>query len=131
MHKPLEKIRLDKWLWAARFYKTRSQAKEAINGGKVHVNGYRCKSSKEPKIGDTIRLRAGWNERIIIVQSISDKRQKADIARQLYVETEESIALREKSALERKAMHSATPRPDHRPDKKDRRKLIKFKSNKT
>ncbi len=123
MNKSSEKIRLDKWLWAARFYKTRSIAKEAIDGGKVHLNGQRCKPGKEPKVGDQIKLRAGWDEKTVIVQALTDKRQKAELAQQLYLETEESIALREKSALERKALRSATPRPDHKPDKKERRQL--------
>ena len=122
-----EKIRLDKWLWAARFYKTRSLAKEAIDGGKVHLNGARCKPGKEPKVGDTIRFRAGWDEKTVVVQALSDKRQKAEIAQQLYAETEESIALREKAALERKAMNGAMVRPDRKPDKKERRKLRELK----
>ena len=122
-----EKVRLDKWLWAARFYKTRSIAKEAIDGGKVHLNGQRCKPGKEPKVGDTIKLRAGWDEKTVIVQAVTDKRQKAELAQQLYQETEESVALREKAALERKAMRGATPRPEHKPDKKERRKLRELK----
>ncbi|WP_330926200.1 RNA-binding S4 domain-containing protein [Candidatus Sororendozoicomonas aggregata] len=124
-----EKIRLDKWLWAARFYKTRSLAKEAIDGGKVHINGARCKPGKEPKVGDTIRLRAGWDEKTVVVQALSDKRQKAEVAQQLYAETEESIASREKTALERKSMNLATARPDRKPNKKERRKLRDLKND--
>ncbi|MDP0588788.1 MAG: S4 domain-containing protein [Candidatus Endonucleobacter bathymodioli] len=122
------KIRLDKWLWAARFYKTRNIAKDAVDSGKVRLNGHRCKPGKEPKVGDTIRLRMGCDEKTVTVQALSDKRQKADIAQQLYLETEESIVLREKSALERKTMNYATPRPEQKPGKKDRRKLRELKS---
>ncbi len=127
MNAPSEKIRLDKWLWAARFYKTRSLAKAAIDGGKVRVNGARCRPGKEPKVGDIIRLRAGWDDKTVVVQALSDKRQKAEIAQQLYTETDESITLREKAALERKSMNCAIVRPDRKPNKKERRKLRDLK----
>ncbi len=123
-----DKIRLDKWLWAARFYKTRNVAKEAIDGGKVHINGQRCKPGKEPKVGDELRLRAGWDEKVIIIRELSDKRQKAEQAQQLYEETVDSIKAREMSAEQRKALRGATPRPDKRPDKKQRRDLLKHRS---
>ena len=123
------KIRLDKWLWAARFYKTRNIAKEAIDGGKVHLNGSRCKPGKEPKVGDELRLRTGWDEKTVIVRALSDKRQKADIAQQLYEETTDSIARREASAEQRKALRGATPRPERRPDKKQRRDIMKQKAD--
>lgn len=123
------KIRLDKWLWAARLYKTRSIAKEAIEGGKVHLNGQRCKPGREPRVGDVIKLRAGWDERIVVVQALTDKRQKAELAQQLYRETPESTRAREEAAASRKALRGALPRPDHRPDKKQRRELIKHKSD--
>ncbi len=124
-----EKIRLDKWLWAARFYKTRNIAKEAIDGGKVHLNGQRCKPGKEPRIGDVIKLRAGWDERVVEVKALSDKRQKAELAQQLYEETAESIQAREDAAENRKALRGAMPRPDHRPDKKQRRELLRHKTD--
>ncbi len=124
-----EKIRLDKWLWAARFYKTRNIAREAIDGGKVHLNGQRCKPGKEPRVGDVIKLRAGWDERVVEVKALSDKRQKAELAQQLYEETVESIQAREEAAENRKALRGAMPRPDHRPDKKQRRELLKHKSD--
>ena len=123
------KIRLDKWLWAARFYKTRNIAKEAIDGGKVHLNGARCKPGKEPKIGDELRLRVGWDEKTVIVRELCDKRQKAELARKLYEETSESIALRETNAEQRKALRGATPRPERRPDKKQRRDIMRHKSD--
>ena len=124
-----EKIRLDKWLWAARFYKTRNIAKEAIDGGKVHLNGQRCKPGKEPRVGDVIKLRAGWDERIVIVKALNDKRQKAELAQQLYEETPESLQAREEAAANRKALRGAMPRPDHRPDKKQRREILKHKAD--
>ncbi|MDP0562674.1 MAG: S4 domain-containing protein [Candidatus Endonucleobacter sp. (ex Gigantidas childressi)] len=123
------KIRLDKWLWAARFYKTRSLAKDAVDRGKVRLNDHRCKPGKEPKVGDTIRLRLGHDEKTVTVQALSAQRQSANIAQQLYLETEESVAMREKSALERKTMAYTTPRPEQKPSKKERRKLIELKSH--
>ena len=128
-NKPDSKIRLDKWLWAARFYKTRNIAKEAIDGGKVHLNGSRCKPGKEPKVGDELRLRVGWDEKTVIVRALSDKRQKAEVAQQLYEETANSIAHREASAEQRKALRGATPRPERRPDKKQRRDIMKQKAD--
>ncbi|WP_252177609.1 ribosome-associated heat shock protein Hsp15 [Endozoicomonas sp. 4G] len=129
-NKQPDKVRLDKWLWAARFYKTRSIAKEAIEGGKVHLNGQRCKPGKEPKVGDELKLRTGWDERVVIVRELSDKRQKAELAQQLYEETPDSIQSREASAEQRKAMRGVmTPRPDRRPDKKQRRDILRQKSN--
>lgn len=124
-----KKIRLDKWLWAARFYKTRSIAKQAIEGGKVRINGQRCKVSKEPKVGDSVTLRTGWDERTVIIKALSDNRQNATIAQQLYEETAESIAARELAAEQRKTHSFSAPRPDKRPDKKQRRDLLKHKSD--
>ncbi|MGI9275160.1 MAG: ribosome-associated heat shock protein Hsp15 [Endozoicomonas sp.] len=127
--KSSDKIRLDKWLWAARFYKTRSIAKGAIDGGKVHLNGQRCKPGKEPRVGDEIRLRTGWDEKTVIVRELYDKRQKAELAQQLYEETPESVNAREASAEQRKAMRGATPRPERRPDKKQRRDIMRHKAD--
>ena len=124
-----EKIRLDKWLWAARFYKTRNIAKEAIDGGKVHLNGQRCKPGKEPKVGDTIKLRTGWDERTVLVKALSTKRQQAELAKQLYEETTQSLQAREAAAAQRKALRGAQPKPEQRPDKKQRRELLKHKAD--
>ena len=129
MSNKTEKVRLDKWLWAARFYKTRAIAKEAIDGGKVHLNGQRCKPGKEPKVGDQLKIRVGWDEKVIIVKDIYDKRQKAELAQQLYEETSESLKAREEAAENRKALRGATPRPEHRPDKKQRRDIMRHKAN--
>jgi len=79
-----KKIRIDKWLWAARFYKTRSLASEAIKGGKVSVNSHRAKPSREVELGDTLVLRQGFDEKTVIVQALSDKRGPATVAQQLY-----------------------------------------------
>lgn len=127
--KDTKKIRLDKWLWAARFYKTRAIAKDAIEGGKVHLNGQRCKPGKEPKLGDRLVLRVGWDEKTVIVKELYDKRQKAELAQQLYEETPESIKARENAAEDRKALRGATPRPERRPDKKQRRDIMKQQAN--
>lgn len=120
-------IRLDKWLWAARFYKTRSLAKDMIEGGKVHYNGYRTKPGKTVEIGANIELWQGFNKIEIIVKGLSEQRQKASIAQTLYEETPESIARREKQALEHKLQIMFAPHPEQRPDKKQRRKLLTLK----
>lgn len=120
------KLRIDKWLWAARFFKTRSLAKTAIEGGKVQLDGQRVKVSKEVSIGDRLTVRQGWDEREIIVRALSDQRKGAPIAQTLYEETEASIAKREREAAARRAAGSLA-RPDHRPDKYARRQLTKLR----
>src|SRR5471032_3653660 len=87
-----DRIRLDKWLWAARFYKTRALAKAAIESGKVHCRGERCKPGKEPHIGDEIQVRTGFDERTVVVQALSIVRRGAPEAQLLYTETPESVA---------------------------------------
>jgi ribosome-associated heat shock protein Hsp15 len=119
-------IRLDKWLWAARFYKTRSVARNMVDGGKVHYNGQRSKPSKIVEIGATITLRQGNEEKTIIVEQLSEQRRGAPEAQTLYRETNESIAKRERQALVRK-LNAHNPSPERRPDKKQRRDLLKFK----
>ncbi|MCW7761396.1 ribosome-associated heat shock protein Hsp15 [Photorhabdus luminescens] len=123
-------VRLDKWLWAARFYKTRAIAREMIDGGKVHYNGQRSKPSKLVELGAEIKLRQGNDERIVEVLALSNHRRGAPEAQQLYQETEASIANREKMAIARKMNALTMPHPDRRPDKKERRTLIKFKNTK-
>ncbi|AWH88575.1 ribosome-associated heat shock protein Hsp15 [Limnobaculum parvum] len=129
MATPLEEqgIRLDKWLWAARFYKTRAIAREMVDGGKVHYNGQRSKPSKLVEIGAEIRLRQGNDERTIIVNALSIQRRGANEAQQLYQETPESVIKRENISQSRKLNALTMPHPDRRPDKKERRNLIKFK----
>ncbi|MCX8582853.1 MULTISPECIES: ribosome-associated heat shock protein Hsp15 [unclassified Gilliamella] len=120
-------VRLDKWLWAARFYKTRSIAREMIEGGKVHYNGQRAKPSKIVEVGAMIVLRQGNEQKTIRVLAINDQRRTAREAEYLYQETPESIEKRENIAQARKLNALAMPHPDRRPDKKERRTLIKFK----
>ena len=118
-------VRLDKWLWAARFYKTRALAREMIDGGKVHYNGQRGKPSKLMELNAAITLRQGTDAKTIIVLGLTTQRRSAEEAQTLYQETEASIASREKISQARKM--NAMPHPDRRPDKKERRTLIKFK----
>ena len=118
-----DKVRLDKWLWAARFYKTRALAKAAIEGGKVHCRGERCKPGKEPKVGEEYVIRTGFDERTVVVQALSVVRRGAPEAQTLYAETGESIVRREKAAEQRKAGVLGV-QTDGRPSKKQRRQLF-------
>ncbi|HGM7291743.1 TPA: ribosome-associated heat shock protein Hsp15 [Serratia marcescens] len=122
-----DEVRLDKWLWAARFYKTRALAREMIDGGKVHYNGQRGKPSKIVELNAELKLRQGNEERTVIVLALTGQRRGANEAQQMYQETEASIANREKMALARKMNALTMPHPDRRPDKKERRDLMKFK----
>lgn len=119
-------VRLDKWLWAARFFKTRALATEAINGGHVHLNGVRPKPSRPLKVGDRLTIRRGQDEYELVVQALSDKRGPASVALQLYREDEQSRQRRERLAEERRLQAAAEPRPARRPDKKGRRQIIRF-----
>lgn len=123
------KLRLDKWLWAARFYKTRSLAKAAIEGGKVHLGGQRVKVSREIAVGDTLQIRQGWDEKTIVVRTLSDQRRGAPEAQSLYEETADSIARREAAADARKAAGGMIDRPAQRPTKKQRRQIHRFKES--
>ena len=125
--KPVVAIRLDKWLWAARIYKTRALAREMIEGGKVHYNGQRSKPGKVVELNATLMLRQGNDERTIVVKGITEQRRPASEAVALYEETAESIEKREKVALARKMNALTMPHPDRRPDKKERRDLMRFK----
>ncbi|HHN4453611.1 ribosome-associated heat shock protein Hsp15 [Klebsiella michiganensis] len=125
--KPVEAVRLDKWLWAARIYKTRALAREMIEGGKVHYNGQRSKPGKVVELNATLLLRQGNDERTIVVKGITEQRRPASEAVVLYEETAESIEKREKMALARKMNALTMPHPDRRPDKKERRDLMRFK----
>ncbi|MCQ3828971.1 RNA-binding S4 domain-containing protein [Microbulbifer elongatus] len=120
----MEKVRIDKWLWAARFFKTRSIAKQAIEGGKVHAEGQRVKASKEITTGTLLTIRQGWDEKVVEVLVLSDQRRGADIAQTLYRETEDSIAKREQFAADRKASNANISH--ERPNKKQRRQIHRF-----
>ena len=123
------KLRLDKWLWAARFFKTRSLAKAAIEGGKVQLAGQRVKVSREISEGDILHIRQGWDERVVIVTGLSDQRRGAPEAQLLYEETAASVAKREAEAAARKAAGGMIDRPAHRPTKKQRRQIHRFKDS--
>ncbi|MCY1276850.1 Heat shock protein 15 [compost metagenome] len=123
-----DKVRLDKWLWAARFFKTRALAKAAIEGGKVHCRGERCKPSKEPKLGDELTIRSGFDERTVVVEALSAVRRGAPEAQTLYRETADSIARREAAAALRKA-GALGLQTDGRPTKKQRRQLFGFRDS--
>ncbi|GAA5442948.1 heat shock protein 15 [Microbulbifer sp. NBRC 101763] len=120
----MEKVRIDKWLWAARFFKTRSIAKQAIDGGKVHADGQRVKASKEVSVGAVLSIRQGWDQLEVEVIALSDQRRSADIARTLYRETDESIDRRERERSERQAANAGIQR--ERPNKKQRRQIHRF-----
>jgi ribosome-associated heat shock protein Hsp15 len=121
----MEAVRLDKWLWAARFYKTRSIAKTAIEAGHVRVEGDRSKVSKDVRVGMALRVRQGNEERDVIVEALSDQRRGAPEAQLLYRETPESIERRATERLERRSEFAATP--DSRPNKRDRRLINRLK----
>ena len=123
----MSKVRLDKWLWAARFFKTRALAKTAIEGGKVHCRGERCKPSKEPKIGDELQIRQGNDTRTVAIKAITMVRRGAPEAQLLYEETAESLRLREEVAAQRKAAGPGLLISEHRPTKKQRRQIHRFR----
>lgn len=118
-------VRLDKWLWAARFFKTRSLARSAIEAGHVRYDGERPKVGKPVRVGARLRIRRGAVEMEVVVRDLDDKRRSAPEAQRLYEETPESVAQRETRRAEAKA--SRVPVPDGRPDKKERRALQRLK----
>jgi ribosome-associated heat shock protein Hsp15 len=116
-------VRVDKWLWAARFFKTRSLATEAVVGGRVHVNDARVKAAKEIAPGDTVRIRIAEVERTVVVRDVSDKRGPATVAATLYEETPASVAARERNAAERRLARPPGADAGARPTKQARRQL--------
>ena len=122
-----ERVRIDKWLWAARFFKTRNLAKQAIEGGHVHCNGCRTKPSKEVAVGNELRIQQGWDSKIITITGLSSQRGPASAAQQLYRESQESIEARQLAA-ERRRMAGGQP-SSKRPDKKQRRQIHRFKQD--
>jgi ribosome-associated heat shock protein Hsp15 len=122
-----ERVRLDKWLWAARFFKTRQLASEAINGGKVHLNGQRTKPGKEVKVGSRLSIHTPAAEYDVEVRVLAGKRRPATEARTFYEETAESLARREKLEQARRLERQANPHPSHgKLNKKDRRLIHRF-----
>lgn len=122
----MEKLRIDKWLWAARFYKTRSLAVEEIDKGRVRVNEQEAKPAREVKVGDTVTLRQGPVLRTLVVRGISNQRGAAPVAQQLYEETADSLKAREQAAEQRRLASDPASSLEHgRPTKRDRRTLDK------
>lgn len=125
----MEKVRIDKWLWAARFFKTRSLAKQAIEGGKIHCDGQRVKASKEITANMQLSIRQGWDVKIVDVIALSDQRRGAPEAAKLYQETQESIDKRASEAEQRKQLKGLDRLlPEGRPSKKQRRQIHRFKN---
>ena len=121
-------VRLDKWLWAARFFKTRSIAREAVSGGKVHLNGNRAKPGRTLNIGDELRIQRGEEEYTITIIELSIRLGPAVVARTLYEESEENRTRREQLTEERKLEHQKSAARVRRPDKRERRKIVRFKN---
>ncbi len=124
---PLPRVRIDKWLWAARFFKTRSLAKAAIEGGKVHCNGERCKSSREISAGMSLTIRQGYDEVTVLVKDVSEQRRGAPQAALLYEETAQSRSAREAAAAQRRAEQAGMEVHSGRPTKQDRRHIHRLK----
>jgi ribosome-associated heat shock protein Hsp15 len=122
-------VRLDKWLWAARFFKTRSVAREAVSGGKVHLNGNRAKPGRSLNIGDVLRIQRGDDEYTITVVELGIRRGPAVVARTFYEECEESRLKREQLKEQRKLEHDQFTKRERRPDKQQRRRIVRFKQN--
>ena len=120
------KVRIDKWLWAARFFKTRSLAKSAIEGGKVQLAGQKVKVSREVAPGDILRIRQGWDEREVTVIATSEQRRAAPLAQTLYQETQSSVERRTRAAEARKAAGTLA-RPSQRPGKHERKALERLR----
>jgi ribosome-associated heat shock protein Hsp15 len=128
MRDELERVRIDKWLWAARFFKTRSSATDAVVGGKVEVNGEKAKPAKSVQPGDEVRLRQGAFEYRLIVRGLGERRGPASVAAALYEETEESRQIR--ARLQERLKHTAEAfvyEEKGRPTKRDRRELERFR----
>jgi len=122
----MDKVRVDKWLWAARFFKTRSLAARAVSGGHVHVNGGRVKPARTVQAGDRIRITRGEETFVVTVLALAERRGPAKVARTLYEESEESRLAREEARRERRLIRAPAVRPRGRPDKRERRKIREF-----
>jgi len=121
-------VRIDKWLWAARFFKTRAQASKACDLGRIHSNEIEAKPARDVRVGDMLRIKNEGGEFHVEVLQLSEMRGPASIARTLYRETEASKEKRQREAAERKAMQQYAPLPERRPSKRDRRRIIQFRS---
>ena len=123
-------VRIDQWLWAARFFKTRALAKKACELGRIESNGHPAKAAREVKVGDKLRITNDSGEFTVEVLGLSDTRGPAPVAQALYRETDESRVLRKKAAEQRKAERMFEPLPPRRPSKRDRRRIVQFRSGK-
>ena len=119
----MEGVRIDKWLWAARFFKTRSLATDAVAGGRVHVNGVRVKAAREVRVSDTVEVTVGDMRWTVVVRGVADRRGSATVAATLYEETDESRADRERRAAERRLSRPPGADLGARPTKQDRRRI--------
>ena len=120
-------VRIDRWLWAARFFKTRSLAKAAVEGGKVHLESSRVKPSKEVQVGQQLEIRRGDTFQVVIIETLSEQRGSATVAQTLYTETPESIEQREVRKSVRRMERACLNIPSSKPDKKNRRALAQLK----
>lgn len=125
-NEPAERLRIDKWLWAARFFKTRSLASTAVDGGKVQVNGMHVRPAKEIKPGDMLSISVGELRWVVVVRGLSGKRGPASVAQQLYQETAESLAARDAQREQRRMIAEPGAAIRGRPTKRDRRRLDRF-----
>ena len=123
-----ETVRIDKWLWAARFFKTRSMATDAVDSGKIRLNGERIKPARGVKLGDKIDIDNGSTEWEVVVDGLAEQRGSAAVAQTLYTETEESVLRREKKAEQRKYFREPAEAIKGRPTKRDRREIDKSRS---
>jgi len=119
-------VRIDKWLWAARFFKTRGLATEMVNSGHIQINGKRIKPSRPVRIDDELQIQRGDESFVVIITGLAEKRGSAAVAQTLYQETEQSLTAREEQKRLRKLHAASSPAPDKRPDKKARRHIIRF-----
>jgi len=123
----MSNLRIDKWLWAARFFKTRALASKACDLGRIHSNGIEAKPARDVRVGDRLQIKNGGGEFEIDVLALSQMRGPAAVAQQLYHETDASKEARARATLERKAMQEYAPIPERRPSKRDRRRIIQFR----
>ena len=124
----MDAVRIDKWLWAARFFKTRSLAKTAIEGGKIQIDGVKAKASRQLELGAILTIRQGLDTKTVVVSALCDQRRGAPEAMLLCSETAESVVLREENAAKRKAINNASV-SDGKPNKKQRRQIHRFLQN--